>query len=258
MSEMVREVGLIAWRSVRRTLRQPIFIAPSVIFPLFILAINSSSLSAATKIPGFPTDNYMDFALTVTFVQGALFAAISAGTSIAGDIESGFLNRLSLTPLRGGAILAGQLAGAMTIALTGAVSYLAIGLIAGADLQAGAGGALVLIALALLIAVAFAGIGTTIGVRTGQSEVVQSVFPLLFVTLFLSSSNLPRDLIAVGWFREIATYNPVSYLVEGMRSLIIAGWDGEALAKGFGFAIAIGVIAWTAAIVSMRTRMART
>lgn len=258
MSEMLQEIGLVASRSIRRTLRQPIFIAPSVMFPLIMLAMNSSSLSAATRIPGFPTDNYLDFTLTVTFLQGALFAAITAGTEIAGDIESGFFSRLSLTPLRGGAILLGQLGGAMTIATVGIVSYLTIGLIAGADLRAGLGGAVVLIALALVVALAFAGIGTAIGVRTGQAEAVQGVFPLLFVTMFLSSANLPRELIAVDWFREIATYNPVSYLVEGMRSLIITGWDGTALAKGFGFAIAIGVIAWAAAIASMRTRMART
>ena len=191
-------------------------------------------------------------------MQGALFAAITAGTSIAGDIETGFLNRLSLTPLRSGAILAGQLAGAMAISLLGVLAYLTIGLLAGSTLDAGAGGALVLIALALLVAVAFAGIGTAIGVQTGQSEVVQGVFPLMFVLLFLSSANLPRDLIAVHWFREIATYNPVSYLVEGMRSLIISGWDGAALAKGFGCAVAIGVVAWTVAVMSMRTRVART
>ena len=63
---------------------------------------------------------------------------------------------------------------------------------------------------------------------------MQGVFPLFFVFLFLSSSALPRNLIEQDWFRTIATYNPVSYLFEGLRSLIIFGWDGEALALGFG------------------------
>ena len=65
---------------------------------------------------------------------------------------------------------------------------------------------------------------------------MQGFFPLFFVLLFLSSINLPRTLIEQDWFRTIATYNPVSYLVEGVRSLVITGWDGEALALGFGFA----------------------
>ena len=56
---------------------------------------------------------------------------------------------------------------------------------------------------------------------------MQGFFPLFFVLLFLSSMSLPRPLIEQDWFRTIATYNPVSYLIEGVRSLIITGWDGR-------------------------------
>ncbi|MFL5844674.1 MAG: ABC transporter permease [Solirubrobacteraceae bacterium] len=254
----MNQLGLVASRSLMRTLRQPFFIVPSLVFPLFLLAVNSSGLDAATKIPGFPADSYLDFALTVTFMQGALFAAITAGTTVAGDIENGFLNRLALTPLSGPAILVGQLAGAVAIALIGILTFITVGLIAGVSIAGGVLGCLLLIVLALLVAVAFAGIGTAIGVRTGRAEAVQGVFPLLFVTLFLSSSNLPRNLIQTDWFREIATYNPISYLVEGMRSLIITGWDWEALGQGFGWVLVIGAGAWWLAGREMRTRMART
>jgi ABC-2 type transport system permease protein len=254
----VRQLALVAERSLRRTLRQPFFIVPSLVFPLFLLAVNASGLDAATKIPGFPADGYVDFALTVCFMQGALFAAITAGTTVAGDIESGFFNRLSLTPLSGTSILTGQLAGSVAIALIGITTFIVVGLIAGVSVHAGVAGVLVLVSLALLVSVAFAGLGTAIGVRTGRAEAVQGVFPLLFVSLFLSSSSLPRNLIETDWFRQIATYNPVSYLIEGMRSLIITGWDGEALAQGFGWALVIGVVAWTLAARAMKTRMART
>ena len=77
----------MARRSVRRTLRQPALIVPTLVFPLFLLAVNSSGLGAATNIPGFPADSYLDFAITVTFIQGAMFAAITAGTEIATDID---------------------------------------------------------------------------------------------------------------------------------------------------------------------------
>ena len=79
--------------------------------------------------------------------------------------------------------------------------------------------------------------------RTGSGEAVQGMFPLFFVLLFLSSMKLPRNLIQTDWFRAVATWNPVSYLIEGIRSLLITGWDAEALALGFGFAAAIAVIA---------------
>ena len=117
---------------------------------------------------------------------------------------------------------------------------------------------LVLLVLALLIALAFASLGSFIGLRTGSGEAVQGVFPLFFVFLFLSSSSLPRDLIEQDWFRTIATYNPVSYLFEGLRSLIIFGWQGKELALGFGIAVVIAVIGIAGSASALRTRLART
>ncbi len=87
---------------------------------------------------------------------------------------------------------------------------------------------------------------------------MQGFFPLFFVLLFLSSMSLPRPLIEQDWFRFIATYNPVSYLIEGIRSFIITGWDAEALALGFGIAIAVAVAAVIAAAGALRTRLVRT
>jgi ABC-2 type transport system permease protein len=87
---------------------------------------------------------------------------------------------------------------------------------------------------------------------------VQGFFPLFFVLLFLSSMSLPRPLIEQDWFRLIATYNPVSYLLEAVRSFVITGWDGEALALGFGFAVLIAGAATAAAAGALRTRLVRT
>jgi ABC-2 type transport system permease protein len=252
------QVGILARRSVRRTLRQPALIVPTLVFPLFLLAINASGLDAATKIPGFPADSYLDFAIVVTFVQGAMFAAITAGTELATDIGTGFLNRLQLTPLRRVAILVGQMAGATALALLGAVVYITVGLLGGVDMASGALGVIALVAYAVFAAVGFAGIGATLGARTGSAEAVQGVFPLMFVLFFLSSMNLPRPLIEIGWFRTVATWNPISYLIEGMRSLVITGWDATALARGLGVGVAILVLSFWLASRALATRMERT
>jgi ABC-2 type transport system permease protein len=253
-----RDVALLAGRSVRRTLRQPVLIVPTIVFPLMLLAINTSGLASTTKIPGFPADSFLDFALVVTFMQGALFAATSAGSSLATDIETGFINRLALTPLRRAALLAGLLAGSGSLALVGAVTYLLVGLIAGASLQSGVLGGVVLIAFALFVALGFGAIGAIMALRTGSGEAVQGLFPLLFVLLFLSSMNMPRNLIAVHWFRTVATWNPISYLIEAMRSLVIIGWDATALARGFVVATALAAVSLTVAARLLRTRMTRT
>jgi ABC-2 type transport system permease protein len=253
------EQGLeMARRSVLQTLRQPAMVIPPILFPLTLMAINVGGLDAATKLPGFPADSYLDFAIAFPFIQGSLFASINAGSSLARDVETGFLKRLALTPMVRAALLMGNLAGVMVVSLIASTIYLAVGFAAGLHVESGATGVLVFLVLATLIALAFAALGAFVGLRTGSGEAVQGVFPLFFVFLFLSSSSLPRNLIEQDWFRTIATYNPVSYLFEGLRSLIIYGWDGEALALGFGNAAAIAVVAVYAASSALRTRLVRT
>jgi ABC-2 type transport system permease protein len=248
----------LAWRSVIRTARQPIIIVPPLVFPLFLLAINASGLDSATSIPGFPADSYVAFALAFPFMQGAIFATNTAGTNVAEDIGNGFFNRLSLTPMRGTSLLAGQLSGVLLIGTIQAVAFLAAGLAAGVSIQSGILGVLVVFALSLAITAAFGTIGLFFGLRTGSGEGVQGLFPLMFILLFLSSASLPRDLIAQDWFQTVATINPVSYLIEGLRSLIITGWDGEALALAFGVAIAIFVVGLWGSTVALRERLVRT
>lgn len=254
---LVEQTLAVARRAVLRTVRQRALMIFPMLFPLILFAINGSALSAATLIPHFPTHNYRDFLIAMPFIQGAMFVSITAGVDLARDIESGFLNRLALTPLRGEALLVGQLGGALVLGVLQAIVYLLVGLATGVTFASGVGGALVLLVLSILIAFAFASLGGLLALRFGTGEAVQGIFPLLFVTLFLSSSSLPRNLIKATWFRDVATYNPISYLLEALRSLVITGWDAQALALGFGFAIALLVLALGFSQVAMKSRLAR-
>jgi ABC-2 type transport system permease protein len=248
----------LARRSVLRTLRQPAQIVPSLVFPLFLLAVNSGGLKDATNLPGFPTDSYLTFALAVPFLQGALFSVMNTGTDLARDIETGFLNRLALTPLRGAALLGGLLAGAVALGVVQAVVYLSVGLIAGAELVTGVAGALTIVALSVSITVAFGTIGLFVALRTGSGEAVQGLFPVFFVFLFISAMALPLDLLETDWFHAIASANPVTYLLEAFRSLLFEGWDADALALGFGIAAAILAVGMLAATTALKTRLVRT
>ena len=109
---------------------------------MLLLLVNAGGLQASTKLPGFPTDSFLAFALAVPFIQGALFSTMNAGTDLARDIQTGFLNRLSLTSMRGSALIAGQLAGVVILGLIQAAFYIAVGLIVGVDFAAGALGIL--------------------------------------------------------------------------------------------------------------------
>jgi ABC-2 type transport system permease protein len=251
------QVALLARRSVVRTARQPANVVFPLVFPLLLLAVNSSGLRSATHLPGFPTDSYLAFALAVPFMQGALFATMNAGTDLARDIQTGFLNRLALTPMRSIALLAGQLGGVMTMTLVQAAVWIGAGLILGVHFAAGPAGIALLFFYSLLIGLGFGALGAFLALRTGSGEAVQGLFPVFFVFLFISSMALPRNLIETDWFRIAATLNPVSYLLEGVRSLIITGWDPEALALGFGIAAVLATVAVTLATVALHTRMER-
>jgi ABC-2 type transport system permease protein len=255
---LARQVALIARRSIVRTLRQPASVIPPLSFPLLLMAVNSQGLEAATKLPGFPSDSFLDFFLPFSFMQGALFAASTAGTDLARDVDTGFLNRLALTPMRGLALIVGQLGGAVVMGAIQALVYLGVGLAFGVRFETGLAGVAVLFVLAVLIALGWAGAGVLLALRTGSGEAVQSQFPILFFLLFISSMNLPRNLIEIEWFRIAATLNPVSYMIEGLRALIIDGWDAQALALGFGFALALVAVSLGASTVALRQRMART
>ena len=257
MTGFADQVVQLSRRSVVRTLRQPANVVSALLFPMFLLAVNSGGLRAETHLPGFPTSSFVAFALAVPFIQGALFATMNAGTDLARDIQTGFLNRLSLTPMRGIAVLAGQLGGVMALGLLQAVVYLTVGLIIGVRLASGPAGVVVLFAFMVLVTLAFGAFGAFAALRTGSGEAVQSLFPVFFVFLFISSMNIPRNLIDATWFRDLATVNPVSYLLEAVRSLIILGWDGQALALGFGISVVLVVVALTLASWALRVRMAR-
>jgi ABC-2 type transport system permease protein len=252
------QIGYLARRSAIRTLRQPAAVVFPLLFPVLLLAVNSGGLRAETRLPGFPTSSFLSFALAVPFIQGALFATGSAGIDIAKDIQTGFLNRLALTPMRGIALLLGELGGVMGLAVVQALFFLMVGVIFGVRLQSGVAGAFVLIVLAALIALAFAAFGAFAALRTGSTEAVNGIFPVFFVFLFISSMNIPRNLMDTTWFRWCATANPVSYLIEAVRSLIITGWNGRALALGFGIAIALVLVGFALASASLGQRLART
>jgi ABC-2 type transport system permease protein len=258
MSVLAAQVGAVAGRSVRRTLRQPAMAVPPLVFPVALMLVNSAGLEPSTMLPGFPTDSFLAFALAVPFIQGALFSTMNAGTDLARDIQTGFLNRLSLTSLRGSSLLAGLLSGIVVLGLIQAVFYVVVGLACGVRFASGPGGILVLLLFSVVVCLGFGALGSFLALRTGSGEAVQGMFPLLFVFLFISSMNTPRDLIAVDWFRFLASINPVSYLIECVRSLIITGWDAKALALGFGVAIVIAVVSLVLASWALRGRMTRT
>jgi ABC-2 type transport system permease protein len=254
-ASLVTQVRLLARRSIKGALSRPQGYMPAVIMPLLLLTINSQGLARETSIPGFPAARALDFLLVITFMQAALFATSNAGLGLARDIEEGFLDRLSLTPMRAGALVTAQISGAVVIALGAAFAYVVIGLVTQVDFKSGVLGVLLLFLLAGWTAFAFATIGAWLALRSGSSEALQGIFPLLFASLFLSTLNMPRALIQVEWFRWITRFNPVSYMIDGLRSLIIYGWDGRALLEILGVLTLVSAVGILGCSRNLRRRV---
>lgn len=251
-----QQIAVLVRRSIRGALSKPSNYMPGIIMPLMLLTINSQGLRSATQLPGFPADRFLDFLLVITFMQAALFATSSSGLGLVRDIESGFLDRLALTPMRAGALVMAQISGAVFIAFTASIGYVIVGLVTNVDFKSGALGVLALLGLATWTAFTFAAIGAWLALRSGSSESLQGVFPLLFATLFLSTINMPRELIQADWFRWITAVNPVSYMVDGMRSLVITGWDRTALLEDVAVLVVISAVAVYGCSRALRRRMA--
>jgi ABC-type multidrug transport system permease subunit len=245
----LRVVQALGMRSIRQTFRRPQLMAPIVVFPTLLLAIQTGGAGGAVNLPGFPpVQSFLQFMLAGAMMQSLMLAGNSGGIALAVDIEMGFTDRLFAAPISRFTIVLGRLAGTGALGVFAALWFLAIGLIFGAEIEGGVPGALVAIALTSASAMAIGGIGAAIALRTGRASIVQGLFPLVFVVLFLSTAFFPEELM-VEPARTIAKYNPLSFIVEGIREPIIAGLDATELLDAL---LALAALAAFSLVLSVR------
>jgi ABC-2 type transport system permease protein len=219
----LRVVRALGMRSIRQTFRRPQLISPIIIFPTLLLAVQTGGAGGAVDLPGFPpVQSFLQFMLAGAMMQSLMLAGNSGGIALAVDIEMGFTDRLFAAPIPRFAIVLGRLAGTAALGLFAALWFLAIGLAFGAEIEGGVAGALLAIVLVTAAAMAVGGIGAAIALRSGSASVVQGLFPLVLVVLFLSSAFFPRELM-IEPAKTIAEYNPLSFVVEGIREPMISG-----------------------------------
>jgi ABC-2 type transport system permease protein len=241
LARSARVVRALGARSIRQTFRRPQLLAPIVVFPTLLLAIQTGGAGASIELPGFPpVQSFLQFMLAGAMMQSMMLAGNSGGIAFAVDIEMGFTDRLFTAPIPRFAIVLGRLAGTAALGLFASLWFLAIGLIFGADIEGGVPGALLAIFLVTASALPVGGIGAAIALRTSSASVVQGLFPLVLVVLFLSTAFFPQELM-IEPAKTIAEYNPLSFIVEGVREPIISGFDAtvtmEALAAIAGIVV---------------------
>jgi ABC-2 type transport system permease protein len=251
----LRVIAALGARSVKQTFRRPQLVSPIIVFPTLLLAIQTGGAGRAVDLPGFPqVHGFLDFMLAGAMLQACLLASNSGGIALAVDIEMGFTDRLLAAPVPRAAIVLGRLAGTAALGAFAAVWFLAVGLIFGAHIEDGVWGALLVIVLITASAIAFGGIGSAIALRTGKASVVQGLFPLVFVVLFLSSAFFPATLILEP-AKAVAQYNPLSFIVEGVRDPIVATETSTAIVKAVLAIIGIGLLSTFLSSRALRYRL---
>ena len=228
---------------------------PSLLFPLLFLALTSSAFDRSTALPGFPqVESFLQFVVATTIVQGALFGSIAAGSDMATDIEDGFFDRLIASPVARTSILVGRIMGSMVFGFMQAWLFFGITSLFGLNVRGGLIGMAAISLVSALLAGGIGAVSVAFALRTGSAEAVRGAFPLLFSFLFLSSAFFPRDLMN-GWFKSVASLNPLSYMIEGLRSQVITGLDAGGLATAAGVALGILVVGTSAAGLALRRRL---
>jgi ABC-2 type transport system permease protein len=251
-----RVAMLLAKRGLRQALRRPQFLAPLVIFPSLMLAANTGGAGRATELPGFPeVHGFLDFELAGAIMQSAMLAGVSGGIALALDFEIGFIDRLFAAPVSRYTIVAGRVLATAAMGVATGLWFLLGGLIFGAHIGGGVIGAVAILLLSGVAAAAFATVGSALAIGTAKASVVQGIFPIVFVILFLSTAFFPKDLLLEP-AKTIAHLNPLSLIADGIRGVIIDDLNMADLMKAVsGIAIVAGVGVGLIA-VTLRRRVA--
>lgn len=235
------EVLLLGRRAVREVVRLPAATIPTLFIPLFFLAVNIGQISKTfpSTTPFLHGQGYVGFQLPVSMMFAVCTA--TSGLALVTEIELGYFDKLLVSPIRRSSIIFGRLAADLVRGLAVATLVLLVALAFGMEMRSGIGGALVLVLLAALWGVAYAGIGMLVALHTRNVQATNASFLVFFPLLFLTPNFVPFELLTP-LMEALARANPVSYVIEGLRSLVLEGWVLDKLAICCGVILLTGVI----------------
>ena len=248
----VRDLMSVSERAVRSVARDPETTIPALIIPVFMYIMTVGALEDFAKnIPGL---DYRAFQLPVA----VLFAVtgISRATTVVADIQSGYFDRLVMTPVNRLALLVGLLVADFVLVVALTIPVIIMGYIAGVSFVTGVQGILLFMLMAGVWGLMFAGFPYAIAFKTGNASAVNISFLLFFPFLFMTSLFVPQEAMT-GWLSTAADYNPVTYVLAALRSLIYGGWDGRVLLEGVISIVAVGVVSLGLSLAALRGRATR-
>jgi len=247
-----RDLRTVAGRALRQIPREPASVLPAVFVPAFFYTVNLGALeNLARGAPGF---SYKAFLLPMAIAFAV--TGMSRAQMLVTDITDGYFDRLCLTPIRRSALLLGLMAADVVVIVALCIPVLAIGFAVGVRFSTGAAGVLSFIGLSALWGLAFTGFPYAVALKTGSPAAVNATYVLFFPLFFLSDAVVPKQALT-GWFSAIATYNPVTYLLGALRSLITGGWQTQTLAEGLAALAGLLMLSMSLSLLALKSRTKR-
>jgi ABC-2 type transport system permease protein len=249
----VHDTAAIAGRALRAVPRDLEAVIPPIFIALFFFIVNIATLGDLTEqnLRGFDIE---EFQLATAILLGV--TGISRAPALVLDVQNGYFDRLLLTPVRRLAILLGHMVADIAVSAALTVPIIALGYALGVRFESGLLGIPAFMLLAALWSLAFAGFGYAIALKTGNPAAVNSSFLLFFPFLFLTTSYVPRSQLS-GWLDTVAGLNPVTYLLEGLRSLVMGGWEWDELGKALVAIAVVGAVSMSLCFGALRGRLRR-
>ena len=256
-SRFIRGLVLITWRNLLTIFRTPAALLPPLAISIFFLVIYNSTLGQASGfIPSLGGNSYLGFILPLSIVSSSLSAAGIAAQNLVRDLESGYFDKLLLTPVNRAALLIGPiLAGALILGLQASI-VVGVALLMGLEPATGLPGLLTVIGMAILLGTGFAGFTVSAALGSGNAAATQGASFIFFPLTFLAPTFVPQELLS-GWLKTASRFNPITYVLEAMRGLINTGWDSAAIWQGVLACLLLALVMYALAAFALRSRTRR-
>lgn len=239
--DLLRQTYYIYRRNLRIWIRVPAAFFPPLIITAFLYLVFVGSFKEVVRLPDFPAEDYAAYLTAMILVQAVVFSGGDAGFSMLTDIMSGYFDKLLLTPINRFSILLGSLLVAGTRAVLQAAVIILLAFALGVTFKTGVLGIVVVVLLTGFFGVVWACLGLIIALKTRSAQATQASFVLFIPFIFVTTAFMPKEFLS-GWFKVGVTINPVNYVLEAIRALVIEGWEWDTILIGLWALIGMSVV----------------
>jgi ABC-2 type transport system permease protein len=239
----IRHSWFITLRNIRRLLRQPAWVAITLIQPMIWLLLFGALFKSVVEIPGFKGGSYIEYLTPGVIVMTAISSAGWNGMAFIDDMRSGVMDRMLVSPVWRSALNVGSMMYGALTTIVQSLIIVGVSLLLGAHFPNGIGGIAILILVACLLSTAFGALSNALALVVRQEEtLIAAVTSVLLPLTFLSSAFMQANLVP-SWIRETSTYNPVNWAAQAGRSAALGPSDWSLVTSRVGLLVVLLLVA---------------